>query len=161
MAWLHGSDSSPGHLPPRVDPVVSSVISALRSSFGVQRLGGVGYCFGAKYVIRFLRENTEALDAGFVAHPSFVTAEELGKVRGPLSIAAGGDDAVFPASKRRETEEILKGKVGDGEGAPWQLCLFGGVDHGFAVRCDVTERRQRFAMKQAFFQAVAWFGEFL
>ncbi len=85
MDWLHGP---PGHMPDRVDPVVQEVINELRGPLGCKRVGGVGYCFGAKYVIRFLKEGH--LDAGFVAHPSFVEAEELEAVQKPLSIAAAG-----------------------------------------------------------------------
>jgi dienelactone hydrolase len=164
MSWLRGSDLSPGHLSPRVDPIVSAVVNELRFTYGVEQLGGVGYCFGAKYVVRFLHDGIDGsphLNAGFVAHPSFVTAEELKGVSRPFSIAAGYDDPVFPVVKRRETEQTL-GKVSiQGHRLPWQLCLYSGVDHGFAVRCDTKKREQRFAMDQAFRQAVAWFDEFL
>jgi dienelactone hydrolase len=164
MSWLKGTDSTPGHLPPRVDPVVSSVIAALRSEYKVERLGGVGYYFGAKYVTRFLRQILDSdchLDAGFVAHPSFVTAEELQGISGPLSIAAAANDQVFPPEKRRETETILGSTSVDGKSVAWQMVIFGGVDHGFAVRCDVADPQQKFAMDQAFRQAISWFGEFL
>lgn len=74
--------------PSAVDPIYAAVIKWLRGEMGVQRLGGVGYCFGGKYVCRWLKEG--GLDAGFIAHPSFVTAEEVQGIVGPLSIAAAG-----------------------------------------------------------------------
>jgi dienelactone hydrolase len=83
--------------PPTVDPIVKAVIKQLRSSeYGVKNLGGVGYCFGAKYVCRFLKEGS--LDVGFTAHPSFVQPDELKGIRGPLSIAAAGklSSRLFP-----------------------------------------------------------------
>lgn len=46
MAWLKGP---PGHLPDRVDPVVSSVLGEMRETLGCQRIGVVGYCFGVCY----------------------------------------------------------------------------------------------------------------
>jgi dienelactone hydrolase len=76
-----------------VDPMFEKVIKHLRYNLGVKRLGGVGYCFGGKYVCRFLKEGGlggEGLDAGFTAHPSFVDAEEVRNIKGPLSIAAAG-----------------------------------------------------------------------
>jgi dienelactone hydrolase len=154
MSWLNGSDTTPGHLPPRVDPVVSSVIDELRSTYGVESIGGVGYCFGAKYVVRFLHGSEHQLNAGFIAHPSFVTAEELRSMEGPLSIAAAAKDPVFSVVKRRETEEILSRRD-----VAWQMCLYSDVDHGFAVRCEAEEPRQKFAMDQAFLQALFWFNE--
>lgn len=73
---------------PTVDPIYGHVINHLRGKLGVSRLGGVGYCFGGKYVCRWLKEG--GLDAGFTAHPSFVDAAEIRNIAGPLSIAAAG-----------------------------------------------------------------------
>lgn len=73
---------------PTVDPIIEKTIKYLRGELGVKRLGGVGYCFGGKYVCRWLKEG--ALDAGFTAHPSFVDREEVEGIQGPLSIAAAG-----------------------------------------------------------------------
>jgi dienelactone hydrolase len=71
-----------------VDPIYASIIKHLRGELGVKRLGGVGYCFGGKYVCRWLKPG--GLDAAFTAHPSFVEVEELKGIQGPLSIAAAG-----------------------------------------------------------------------
>lgn len=77
------------HPKERVDGIVEAAIKLMRTEFGTKRIGAVGYCFGGKYVIRFLAEN-KGLDAGFVAHPSLVQPEELDAVKGPLSVAAAG-----------------------------------------------------------------------
>lgn len=73
----------------RVDPVVQACLAYIREILGKKRVGAVGYCFGAKYVVRFLGRD-RGIDAGFVAHPSFVGEEELEGIGGPLSIAAAG-----------------------------------------------------------------------
>ncbi|KAI9848437.1 MAG: hypothetical protein M1837_000232 [Sclerophora amabilis] len=154
MKWLSGP---PGHEPERVQPVVESVIKVLRTEMGVERLGGVGYCFGGKYVILNLK-GPSALDVGFIAHPSFVESSEVRAIAGPLSIAAAETDTIFPAEKRRETEDILAGAEVQ---QPHQMTLYGGVEHGFAVRGDVAKKEVRFAKESAFHQAVRWFDEFL
>jgi dienelactone hydrolase len=46
-------------------------------------------------------------------------------------------------------------------GQPYQINLFSGVEHGFAVRADITEPRIRFAKESAFLQSVAWFKQYL
>ncbi len=74
-----------------VDPVFAATIKYLRGELGVKRLGGVGYCFGGKYVCRWLKPG--GLDAGYTAHPSFVETKELKGIQGPLSIAAAGESA--------------------------------------------------------------------
>lgn len=65
-------------------------------------------------------------------------------------------DQIFPAPKRHETEAILEKLP-----VPYQINLFSDVVHGFAVRCDLSKRREKFAKEQAFLQAVAWFDEHL
>lgn len=65
-------------------------------------------------------------------------------------------DFVFTTTKRHESEQIL-----DTLDVPYQINLFADVEHGFSVRCDMSKPRQRFAKEQAFFQAVAWFKEYL
>jgi dienelactone hydrolase len=137
-----------------VDPIYTTVIKYLRGELGVKRLGGVGYCFGGKYVCRFLKEGS--LDAGFTAHPSFVEIDELKGIRGPLSIAAAETDMIFPAEKRRETEDILKEMS-----VPYQMTLYSGVEHGFGVKGDLSHARGKFAKEQAFLQAVFWFDEYV
>jgi hypothetical protein len=39
----------------------------------------------------------------------------------------------------------------------YQINLFSGVEHGFAVRGDPSKPDAKFAKEQAFLQAVTWF----
>jgi dienelactone hydrolase len=149
MKWLTGS-----HTFKEVDPICDAVIKDLRSTYGVKKLGGVGYCFGAKYVARFLKKGN--LDAGYMAHPSFVDEAELKAIEGTLSISAAETDQIFPPEKRRQSEDILT-KMD----VPWQINLFSDTEHGFAVRADLTQPRVKWAKEQAFYQAVQWFDEYL
>ncbi|KAH7555746.1 hypothetical protein BM1_06272 [Bipolaris maydis] len=150
--------------PPTVDLIYEAVIKHLRNELGVKRLGGIGYCFGGKYVCRWLKPG--ALDAGFIAHPSFVEADEVRGVERPLSIAAAGGssakmrgtetDDVFPAEKRHQTEDILRETK-----VLYQVFLYSHVEHGFATKGDLENDRARFAKEQAFFQAVFWMDEYV
>ncbi len=65
-------------------------------------------------------------------------------------------DFVFTTDKRRESEDILA-KLD----IPYQINLFSDVDHGFAVRCELSQRRQKIAKEAAFAQAVQWFDAYL
>jgi len=106
-----------------------------------------------QYVARHYKNGIEV---GYFAHPSFVDEEELAAITGPLSIAAAETDSIFTTEKRHKSEDILKRT-----GQPYQINLYSGVEHGFSVRGDVSNRAQRWAKEQAFFQAVAWFDEHL
>ncbi|KAM7189918.1 Dienelactone hydrolase [Naviculisporaceae sp. PSN 640] len=154
MAWLtKGSDGNNPHTKEYVDPIVLEAIKTLKEEYGVKKLGALGYCFGAKYVAR---HGASGIEVGFMAHPSFVDEEELASFKAPLSIAAAETDTIFPAEKRHKSEVILK----DG-GFPYQINLYSGVVHGFAVRCDTSKKHEKYAKEQAFLQAVTWFDEHL
>lgn len=154
MSWLQkGSDGNNPHTAEAVDPIVEAGIKTLKEEYGIKKVGAVGYCFGGKYVVRHYKHGIEV---GYIAHPSFVDEDELAAITGPLSIAAAETDPIFPAEKRHKSEEILV-KTGQ----PYQINLFSGVSHGFAVRGDVEVKAEKFAKEQAFLQAVTWFDEHL
>ncbi|KAI9739051.1 MAG: hypothetical protein M1834_007263 [Cirrosporium novae-zelandiae] len=144
MKWLQGP---PGHGPNMVDPVVDLCLKEMRGSMGCKRIGGVGYCFGAKYVVRHMKPGQ--IDVGYMAHPSFVEETELEAITGPVSISAAEHDDIFPVEKRHKSEEIFK-KTGQA----WQINLFSDVHHGFSVRGDLSVKQNVFAKEQAFLQAV-------
>jgi dienelactone hydrolase len=81
-AAKHGTDV--------VDPVVADTIKALREEHGVKKVGAVGYCFGGRYVLRHLAKG-KGLDAGFAAHPSMVTNEDIEGAAEPVSFAFAGE----------------------------------------------------------------------
>ncbi|KAH7025691.1 uncharacterized protein B0I36DRAFT_328924 [Microdochium trichocladiopsis] len=80
-AWLSGGSTGDNpHTPEAVDPIVERAVRYLRDELGVTRLGGLGYCFGAKYVARHF----PALQVGFMAHPSFVDEARAARLPGPF-----------------------------------------------------------------------------
>ncbi|CAD0110858.1 unnamed protein product [Aureobasidium uvarum] len=156
MAWgQKGGPQGKGHGPGQVDPIIETVIEEMRLNLGVRKIGSVGYCFGAKYVARFLAKD-KRVDVGAMAHPSFVDVDELKAIERPLTIAAAEVDHIFSEEKRHETEKILK------EGKrTYQITLYSGVEHGFAVRSDMTKKEVKYAKEAAFIQQVQWFREWL
>ena len=155
MEWRNKGRGGKSHSPEAIDPVVEATIKEMKSKYGVKKIGSVGYCFGAKYVARFLAAG-KGIDVGAMAHPSFVEAEEVKAITGPLSIAAAETDGIFPAEKRRETEDILQKMT-----VPYQINLYSDVEHGFAVRGDPSNPRTKYAKEAAFLQHVEWFDEFV
>ena len=175
MGWLQNGRNGAGpHTPKEIDPIVLDTIQYMREDLGLGKIGSVGYCFGAKvraastwnsisklltmymgaqYVVRHF---SDGIAAGFIAHPSFVEEEELAAVSGPLSIAAAEVDPIFPAENRHRSEDLLRST-----GNPYQINLYSGVVHGFAVRGDTSKKIEKFAKEQAFLQAIRWFDSWL
>ena len=103
-----------------------------------------------------VRHYKSGIEAGFLAHPSFVEEDELSAITGPLAIAAAETDSIFPAEKRYKSEEILAKTK-----RPYQINLYSGTEHGFSVRADLKVPAQKYAKEQAFLQAVTWFDTHL
>jgi dienelactone hydrolase len=78
------------HPPSEIERIITTTVDYARSELGFSRVGAVGYCFGGKYVSRYLAAG-RGIDAGFVAHPSNLLEDEIRAVAGPLSIAAGSE----------------------------------------------------------------------
>jgi dienelactone hydrolase len=72
-----------------IDSIIAKTIHYMKHDLGIKKIGAVGYCFGGKYVPRFLAKG-KGIDVGFIAHPSGLQAEEIRGIDGPISIAAGG-----------------------------------------------------------------------
>jgi len=158
--WFTGayqsSEKKIPHTPPTVDPIIDACLVEMRTKYNCRKIGAMGYCFGAKYVVRHLRPDEGKIEVGWVGHPSFVEAQELRDMKGPLAIAAAETDSIFPTEKRHETEAILKEMK-----LPYQINLYSGVEHGFAVRGDPKVQEQKYAKESAFLQALQWFEEYL
>ena len=49
FGWFQkGTNGDNPHLPGDVDPIVVAAIKTLKEEYGAKKIGGVGYCFGAK-----------------------------------------------------------------------------------------------------------------
>jgi dienelactone hydrolase len=145
------------HEPPVTDPILKKVVQYIYTTYGKDvKIGGVGYCFGGRYVIRLM--GSGVVDVGVINHPSFFTMEEVGKLgKGKsLAIYAAETDNILPPEKRRETEDVLT-KCG----ATWMSTAFSGTEHGFSVRGDLSVKEVRIAKERAFQGAVAWFADWM
>ncbi|KAF1945518.1 alpha/beta-hydrolase [Clathrospora elynae] len=142
------------HPPSEIDRVVKMIIGYMRGELGVERVGGVGYCFGGKYVPRFLTGG--GIDVGFIAHPSGLTEGEVGGIGGPVSVAAGTLDASFNSTAKSRAESIL-----NSNNVTFQSNLYYGAPHGFGVRVNQSVPQQVYAKQASFLQAVTWFDAWL
>ncbi|KAF2630832.1 hypothetical protein BU25DRAFT_334399 [Macroventuria anomochaeta] len=159
-----------------IEAVINSTIQYARNELGIEKLGGVGYCFGGKYVGRWLKGDDSGLDVGFVAHPSNLLETEIQAIAGPLSIAAGSEfivsiylrleyvgkltrtalDASFNATAKSRAESIL-----NANNITFQTNLYSQAPHGFAVRPNLTIPQQAYAKQASLVQAVTWFDAWL
>ncbi|KAH3681683.1 hypothetical protein WICPIJ_007352 [Wickerhamomyces pijperi] len=130
---------------------------ALHEDLKPEFVGLIGYCFGAKFVAQQLTE-TGYGSVGALAHPSFVTIEEVAAIKKPVIISAAEVDSIFTRELRYQTEEKLV-EIG----ADFQIDLFaakGKITHGFAVRGDISDKDIKHAKEQAFQDQLAYFEHY-
>ena len=145
------------HEPKTTDPLLARVVHYIREEYGRGvKIGGVGYCFGGRYVMRLM--GSGVMNVGVVNHPSLYTLEEVKGLKSGMRLAlyAAAVDEYLPPDKRRETEDIVSR-----QGCAWTSTVFSGVEHGFAVRGDLSVAEVRIAKNGAFQGAVQWFNAWL
>jgi len=77
-------------------------------------------------------------------------------VKGAIGIAAAETDGMMPPERRAAIEALLKKTT-----QMYTLSLYAGTQHGFGVRANISDPKQKFGKEQAFFQAVRLFDSFL
>jgi dienelactone hydrolase len=166
------------HTPEKVLPLLHKVVEGAKEEFAdaVANGGGiygVGYCFGAKYILILAGEHPDTvawaqtapkdeeqgtvkqepvLKAGAVAHGTMVTKEDLEHVKAPVYIAAVQNDPLFsedevltPGRRAMETNKVEH-----------EIQVFSGVPHGFAVLGDYDDPKIKQSQSQAFGQMLGW-----
>lgn len=136
-------------------PIVDGFLKSLRGEVGTSSfIGVIGYCYGAKYAIQHLAEEGLAT-AGAIAHPSFVTIEEVAAIKKPIVIAAAEIDPIFTTELRHQTEAKLA-EIN----ARYQLTVFSGVEHGFSIKGDTKNPLVKYAKEKTLVDQLQWFALF-
>ncbi|KAF2876798.1 Alpha/Beta hydrolase protein [Massariosphaeria phaeospora] len=166
------------HTPEKVLPILHKVIEGAKEEFAdaIANGGGiygVGYCFGAKYILILASEQSDPvasgenapkdeeqgalnkeplIRAGAIAHGTMVTKEDLEAVKSPVYIAAVENDPMFS-----EDEVLTPGRRAmEANKVEHKVQVFSGVPHGFAVLGDYDDPNIKQSQVQAFGQMLGW-----
>lgn len=166
------------HTPEKVLPLLHKVIEGAKEEFAdaVANGGGiygVGYCFGAKYILQLAGEHPDTvawgqetprdeeqgavkkapvLKAGAIAHGTMVTKEDLEAVKVPIYIAAVKDDPLFS-----EDEVLTPGRRAmEKNNIEHEVRVYPEVPHGFAVLGDYDDPKIKQSQAQAFGEMLGW-----
>ncbi|KUL82782.1 hypothetical protein ZTR_10883 [Talaromyces verruculosus] len=115
----------------------------------------VGYCFGAPYVCDELAYG-KTVTAGAFGHPAFLKEHHFRNLTKPLFLSCSETDHTFNTESRRKAMEIMQmdNKI-------YQLQLFAGVEHGFALRGNMDVPYERYVKEQSLKGIVEWFDFWL
>ena len=122
------------------------------------KLGLAGYCWGGYQALHIARGTESLTEAIFIAHPAkyeAAHAEEAVAKGVKVSFAHAGEDMSLPMSKIEETERVVGAREG------FELRVYEGCAHGFAVRANPAKEREGEAAGEALGQVGGWFGRWL
>lgn len=105
------------------------------------------YCFGAPYVMNSLTQSGSSppvCDVGAFAHPAFLKESHFQNIERPLCLSCAETDFTFETDARNKAITILREAK-----KPYHLQLFSGVEHGFALRCDLNDPYARWCKEES------------
>ncbi|CUM62992.1 uncharacterized protein PRCAT00000553001 [Priceomyces carsonii] len=146
------------HPADKIKPFLKKYLATLRKEWLPKFVAGVGYCFGGKFVVSEM-DHEGSLDAGAIAHPSFVTIDEVKALEKPILISAAEIDSIFTTELRHQTEAELI-KLSESKGLRFQIDLFSGVSHGFSLKADLKNPAVKYAKEKVFCDQLAFFKQF-
>ncbi|KAK5116368.1 hypothetical protein LTR62_007915 [Meristemomyces frigidus] len=126
------------------DPAVPRWNAEVKAKYGGggKKFACVGYCDLAKDGI---------CTAGAFAHPAFLKESHFHNLEKPLFLSCAEIDHTFPNEYRNRAVDIMQA-----EKKHFQVQLFQGVEHGFALRGDPTNAYERYTKEQSLQGIVGW-----
>lgn len=177
LLWLYRTRPSVGW--PRVRSFLSAVRSTPTTNAEPPKVGVAGFCWGGLYAVGLTNtQNPDnwvslggerkipLIDCAFTAHPSMLKLpRHIHEVQLPLSLANGENDSFMKRERMEETMRILEDKnksarEAEGDNMPdkYEVVVYPGAKHGFAVRGDREDPLQKERGDQSDDQAVRWFS---
>jgi len=145
-----------------VGPRIYSFFRALRTSNPSMSVGCAGFCWGGKWVTLLVGGREKAADGqflvecGFTAHSSALDIPaDLEKVVQPLSIAHASLDFALGPAAFKTMKQVMDQK------SHCELVVYEGAKHGFAVRGNPNDEKEKRQGMEAEEQALRWFEKHL
>ena len=135
------------------------------------KLGAAGFCWGGLQTTKLTEQaaivggRKPLIDAHFTAHPAGMKPQQFiesyRRFKVPLSIAVGDQDFVLSKDNVATIEAGFREEYGEGKNMSYEIKLYAGCGHGFAVRADEKKTVENKGAQQATSQAVTWFKNLL
>ncbi|KAF2429128.1 alpha/beta-hydrolase [Tothia fuscella] len=131
-------------------------IEAVKEKYGKEntKYACTGYCFGGPFVCNALGNG--AVSVGAFGHPAFLEEHHFANLKGPLFLSCSETDFTFGPENRRKAEEVMTR-----DKKTYQFQLFSGVNHGFALRCNLDDPYEKYVKEQSFIGIIGWFDFWL
>ncbi|CDS01833.1 related to AIM2-cytoplasmic protein involved in mitochondrial function or organization [Sporisorium scitamineum] len=133
------------NLPAFKIPKLKKWIEELKASYGYTRLGGVGYCYGAKLVIAL--NASDHIDVSVANHPSMITNGDIAAIKNPILFNCAEEDPMF---SQQYAKDVQKQWAEEGGKPVNEFKFYPNTVHGFAARPNLADRQDKEAFEGAF-----------
>ena len=147
-------------------PIIDGFVNAVRIIPGTNKIGAIGFCWGGRYAILQAHGQSKdesgssigGVDAAYVCHPSLVAIPgDFDPITKPISFALGTKDSLLDATSIGKIQDIMAKKTD----VPHEIRLYEDQVHGFALRGDWSNEKDKKAMDEAEKQGIEWFEKYL
>ncbi|KAL8787529.1 MAG: hypothetical protein Q9213_002187 [Squamulea squamosa] len=128
----------------------------LKVELGFKKVGAIGYCWGGWAAFQLGAKGKGLIDAISVAHPSFLTKEEIDNVAVPVQILAPEIDPQLTPELKEYVNKVIPTL-----GIEYDYQYFPGLVHGFACRADENSDKEKRGLERAKNAASGWFAQML
>lgn len=133
-------------------PAIFEVTRALKQDLGFKKVAAVGYCYGGWAAFQLGAKGQNLIDCISIAHPSFLTKEEINAVDVPVQILAPENDPQLTPELKAHCNKVIPDL-----GLEYDYQYFPGLNHGFAARADLNDKKQKEGFERAKNAVVTWF----
>ncbi|KAI4218755.1 MAG: hypothetical protein L6R36_008772, partial [Xanthoria steineri] len=137
-------------------PAVHDFARKLKAEMGFKKVGAVGYCWGGWAAFQLGANGKNLIDALSVAHPTFLTKEEIDDVAVPVQILAPETDPRFTPELKEHANRVIPTL-----GVEYDYQYFPGLAHGFSCRADENDEKEKRGLERAKNAVSGWFGQML
>ncbi|KAI4232937.1 MAG: hypothetical protein L6R40_007259 [Gallowayella cf. fulva] len=140
-------------------PSVHAFAKVLKEEMGFKKIGAIGYCWGGWAAFQLGAKESTAnplITALSVAHPSFLTKDEISAVGVPVQILAPETDVQFSPELKEHANTVIPTL-----GVEYDYQYFPGLKHGFACRADMSDELETRGLERAKNAVSAWFAQML
>lgn len=150
-------------------PIIENFIDKVRYIPGTNKVGAIGFCWGGRYAILAAHKNLstkdgKGVDAAYACHPSLVSIPaDFEPVAVPLALALGEKDSLLGEFEAKTIKELMEKKKSgeEGEKVESEVKIYDDQVHGFALRGDFQNEKDKKAMDKATQQGIEWFKKYL
>ncbi|KAK6004213.1 hypothetical protein QM012_009063 [Aureobasidium pullulans] len=135
-------------------PEISANAKELKSNY--KKVAAIGFCYGAWAVLKLAAKDSPVIDCAAVAHPSLLEESEIANIGVPVQFLVPETDPMFTPELKEFTLKTLPTL-----NIPFNYDYYPGLVHGFAVRGDQSDPKQKDGLERAKNSAVNWFKQYL